>query len=61
VGKGAFGESPLSETPIVWRNTSVTFARHDDDIRVLVTGIKVVLECLMVDFVVPVLADNPLA
>ena len=31
--KGSFGESRLSETPIVWRKTSVTFTRDDDDIR----------------------------
>ena len=37
-GKGAFGESQLSETPIVWRNPSVSF------IRVLVNEIKVVLD-----------------
>jgi len=30
-------ESLLSETPIVWRNTSVRFAR---DIRILVRGVN---------------------
>ena len=27
---GASGSHGLSETPIVWRNTSVTFAREDE-------------------------------
>ena len=41
------------------------FTRDDDDKKILVKGVKVVLdwawEFLMVDFVVPILADNPLA
>jgi len=51
-------ESRLSETLIVWRNISFTFAR---DIRILVRGVnQILIQCLMCDFV-PVLADNPLA
>jgi len=32
-GNRTFRESRFSETPIVWRNTSVTFARDDKDSR----------------------------
>jgi len=52
-------ESQLSETPFVWRNTSVTLTR---DITILVRGVnQFLIQCLLCDFVVPVLADNPLA
>jgi len=59
VGNRTSRESQLAETPITWRNTSVTFTQ---DIRILVTGVNQFLnQYLMCDFVVPVLADNPLA
>ena len=62
-GSGTSRESRLSDTPIVWRNSSVTFARdHRIHTSILARGINVCwIQCVMVGFVVPVLADNLLA
>ena len=60
MGNRTSRECRFSETPIVWRNTSVMFARH---IRILVRGVnQFLIQCLMCGLVsVSVFADNPLA
>ena len=63
-GRELLKSNRLSETPIVWRNTSDTFTPSGLGFnQFLVSAIKRfdLKKCVMVNCVVPVLADNPLA